>query len=83
MSDELKITLYKWLINSEWHIHNELISIRNDFDRRSFHILKVLFDVLKDNLLLLFDFCLHLLVSLLICFVIPFFYNPFKLLKIF
>lgn len=72
MSDELKITLYKWLINSEWHIHNELISIRNDFDRRSFH-----------NLLLLFDFCLHLLISLLICFVIPFFYNPFKLLKIF
>lgn len=48
-----------------------------------FSYLKVLFDVLKDNLLLLFDFCLHLLVSLLICFVIPFFYNPFKLLKIF
>lgn len=33
MSDEFKITVYKWLINSEWHIHNELISIRNDFDR--------------------------------------------------
>ena len=41
MSDELKITIYKWLINSEWHIHNELISIRNDFDRRSFHICKI------------------------------------------
>ena len=40
MSDELKITIYKWLINSEWHIHNELISIRNDFDRRSFHNLQ-------------------------------------------
>lgn len=67
MSDELKITLYKWLINSEWHIHNELISIRNDFDRRSFHNLQDCY-----NLLLLFDFYLHLLVSPLICFVIPF-----------
>ena len=47
MSDELKITLYKWLINSEWHIHNELISIRNDFDRRSFHNLQDCYNLLR------------------------------------
>ena len=47
MSDEFKITLYKWLINSEWHIHNELISIRNDFDRRSFHNLQDCYNLLR------------------------------------
>lgn len=47
MSDELKITLYKWLINTEWYIHNELISIRNDFDRRSFHSLQDCYNLLR------------------------------------
>lgn len=47
ISDEFKITLYKWLINSEWHIHNELISIRNDFDRRSFHNLQDCYNLLR------------------------------------
>lgn len=47
MSDELKITIYKWLINTEWHIHNELISVRNDFDRRSFHDLKDCYNLLR------------------------------------
>lgn len=47
MSDELKITIYKWLINTEWHIHNELISIRNDFDRRSFHNLQDCYNLLR------------------------------------
>lgn len=47
MNDEFKITIYKWLINTEWHIHNELISIRNDFDRRSFHNLQDCYNLLR------------------------------------
>lgn len=41
MSDELKITLYKWLINTEWHIHNELISIRTILTAEAFTICKI------------------------------------------
>ena len=47
MSDEFKITIYKWLINIEWHIHNELISIRNDFDRRTYHSLQDCYNLLR------------------------------------